>query len=724
MKKATINRVLLLLTACLVASLSCFIFTSLPKNAVAVSETGVAYSDYTLTATPAAGVTLTTDSAILSEQGVSSASFVAWNPNATKAKNWVNNVNRMTASVFNFVNPVDTSVYGQLVLNLDQTTTSAAIQFEFRFYRNEAGVVVGESEYTGSYVTTAIANGGKAILVIDLAPLADDNGMVSSFIILRYSDNRAQGNYPVNFALYDGYYVPNNSVAPKTGYTLVSTAEKAELAEGFSFATVVGYATSPLKAYVNQISRSKAIVIKFVKPIDTNVYYSIGIDSSKNIGAAVTYDFYPDLAGVKIGDPADSACTAEFTAATNARAIINLRLKDFADENGLVSSIIVVHTDDKRDGDYDNFGTSFYILPLTTKAAASADKTLEINGSDMIDGTSNAANNSKFWTVTGNKMYANDVYKGYAATIKFGTKIDVELFKTLLLNMNIVGPNTKYTYYVDLYKAGATDLTHGAATAKYSFFCSPGNSYNGTLVINLEDFADEEGLVESVTLVHYDNTGNNLQACNMQVFESYLMEEEFVSYEIEQYGRGYAMPEKTEENKVFVGWDIDGVLYAPFEIYKGEETKTATPVYIEFYMEAGASIRLSDPTGLRYSSFVSKESDAEIKDYVTVQYGTMFTSPNSAAKLEVLQSGSWIDTEDCYKFNGVMVNIAEEDYDRTFIGRSFAEITYASGEVTRVFAVGSHVERSVKGVAQAAIDAGDVTDPAQLAILNALAGNE
>ena len=325
-------------------------------------------------------------------------------------------------------------------------------------------------------------------------------------------------------------------------------------------------------------------------------------------------------------------------------------------------------------------------------------------------------------------MFANNLLKGYAATVKFGTAIDVNLWKTLELRLNFMGIANKYTFYFDLFKSGATDFGHNSATARYSILnsrdaSSADKAFVSALVIDLEAFANEKGLVDSITIVNYDNSGDNLNTGNLSVYESYLYTEAITDYEINGGEYTKSMPEKTDLNKVFIGWDIGGTLYAPFELYAGE-TATATPVYMDFYMDASASVRVDEPSGLRYTSNVSVESDEYLKNAVSgYNYYTWFTSPGSTGELKVLRVGSYVENDGFFKFNGVMVGIVEADYKRTFVGRSFVEITFKSGTIVRFLSVGSHVKRSVSYIAQQAIDNGDCADDAEkLEILKKFAG--
>lgn len=736
MKKQTFSRVILSLTACLVVSLCCFVFNIIPKSVVATEgQTVEAGVGYTMSATTVDGVSIIADG---SNFGAVNAPSFMDGTSATTAdgvrKVYINGFSRMKATVVNFTEQVDVKTYD--TFNFTFSCTASNLNVIFAFYPNESGVVVGETDNAGTYASGKASANTQIALSVDLRPFADENGKVTSFILVHANDTRKVNSEDadynaIDFSFYNGTLdkaVITSSLAPETNYCVTDRSLTLN-EEGITYP--LPYKNSSEKYYVNGFKRLCATTVYLNKPVYKTEVYSITVNFSKNMGNETQFDFYPNLESVTVGNIADSKHTAISIATNGVKDTTTIRIADLADENGKVSSFVIVHTTDNRADDF-AMTLNLFDFTLQTVADVTADNVLALDGKDMINGTSAASNSVGFITNTSaGKMYANNLLKGYAATVKFGTAIDTELWKTLELQLNILGLSNlsnKYTFYLDLYKSGATDFTHGAATARYtvtnSLNTAEENSFSSKIVINLEDFANEKGLVESVTIVHYDNSGNAAFG-NLSVFESYLSSEKFISSEISDGEYTMSMPEKTSENKVFIGWEVNGELIAPFKKYNGE-TATATPVYMDFYMINGASIRINEPAGLRYSSIVSAESDAYLKEAVqSYRYGTWFTSPGSTAELIVLQSNSWISDGGNYTFNGVMVNIAEKDYERTFIGRSFVEITYGNGETMRILSAGSHVERTVAGVAQSTIDAGECADDqTKLDILKKFAGIE
>lgn len=724
MKKTTFSRVLLLLTACLVVALSCFILTLIPKSAVAAEEkTVVAGTDFTLSGTPADGVSIIDSSA--SVNGVNTPSFMAGTYASSKI--YINGFTRMKATVVNFTEPVDVNAYDTFSTTF--SITASNFNMYFAFYPNVAGTVVGQTDNAGTYVSSAAASGTKLALAVNLKPFADEDGMVSSFILVHATDNRPDGDYQyLNISVYDGTLTKSGATStyvPGTDYT-VSSISFAQKADGVTYPTEIGKSGDSI--YVNAFKRLCATVVYLNKPISAENVYSFNVSFSKAMGDQTQFDFYQNIEGVTVGDLSDSKHTVISTAANGIVDNTTIRVADLADSSGVISSFIIVHTTDNR-GDNHPMAFKLYNITTTSVDSVTADNVLALDGVDIVNGTSNATNNVSFMTsVEKGKMFANNLFKGYAATVKFGNPIDINLWKTLELRLNIMGISNKYSLYLDLFKAGATDFSHNSADARYTVLNSrdensEDKAFVSGLVINLADFANEQGLVESITIVNYDNSGDKVNAGNLSVFESYLSTEAFEDYQVSDGEYTLSMPEKTAENKAFVGWDIGGKLYAPFSKYTGE-TATATPVYVEFFMEEGASIRVDLPAGLRFSSYFSASDLEALESSCTfVNLFTWITSPNSTKELEILRQGSWIEEGSLVKFNGVMVGIDKTDYTRTFIGRSFMEIAYEDTTVVRILSVGSHIERTVAYVAQEAIEDGEcANDTDKLAILKKFAG--
>lgn len=727
MKKTTFNRVLLSLIVCLVMALSCFTLTLLPKPAVAQGQkTVVAGTDFTLSGTPADGVSIVSSGEKFG--AVQTPTFMAGTDASPKI--FINGFSRMRATVVNFTEPVDVNVYD--TFSTEFTITASNINMIFAFYRNESGVVVGQTDNAGTFVSTSAPSGTRLALNVSLKPLADEDGFVSSFILVHVYDTRivnsADADFDgISFSMYDGVLTTVSAVDTYTAGTNFFVTDKslAQNADGVTYPSKTGIGVSGNSIYVNQFKRLCATVVYLTTPISVEDTYSITVAFSKAMGNATTFDFYPNVESVVVGNLNYSKHSVTSRAANGVQDTTTIRVADLA-KDGYISSFVIVHTSDEREDDY---GMTFKLFTITTTSIASVatDNVLAMDGVDMVNGTSNATNNVDFVDATSvGKMYANNLLKGYATTVKFGTPIDINIWKTLDLRLNMLGVSNKYTYYLDLYKAGATDFTHAGATARYTIFNSRDDivdeKFVSSLIINLPDFANANGLVESITIVHYDNSGDNVNAGNLSVYESYLDTKVVDEFEINGGEYTVSLPEKTAENKAFIGWEIGGKLYAPFTKYTGE-TATAKPVYFEFFMQNAASIRVTEPVGLRFGSYISA-SDLEYLESISgyVNLFTWITSPGSTSELEILRVGSWIEQGDLVRFNGTMVGIKEIDYTRTFIGRSYVEISYEGDALMRVLSVGSHVERNISDMAKELLNKGAYDDVNIVAILEKFAG--
>ena len=154
--------------------------------------------------------------------------------------------------------------------------------------------------------------------------------------------------------------------------------------------------------------------------------------------------------------------------------------------------------------------------------------------------------------------------------------------------------------------------------------------------------------------------------------------------------------------------------------------------------ESVASIRLGDPTGLRFATVIYEGRIQQLIDMGLVKsynHGTLIAPTdyltekelsfeNFTEKVDMLNvkstNGEYLDidgNEWTTHFVGSIVNIKEANYDRAFTGRGYLQVTLANGYVVTIYSATTK-SISVADQAQALIDAGAYAeDSADYAIL-------
>jgi len=176
----------------------------------------------------------------------------------------------------------------------------------------------------------------------------------------------------------------------------------------------------------------------------------------------------------------------------------------------------------------------------------------------------------------------------------------------------------------------------------------------------------------------------------------------------------------------FVGWETKKnskrILCMENSSYEIQEDMEFKAVWIDFQMLTGASIKLSKPTGIRFSSRISTESYNNIKELSqSISFGTVICPTDylddincfTTQKLSEKNKGYldiplkvWFDENDDFKeFTGVITNVKEKNYDRDFSARSYISIKYSNGSECRFYSAfdKKNNSRSISRVANAAV---------------------
>lgn len=183
----------------------------------------------------------------------------------------------------------------------------------------------------------------------------------------------------------------------------------------------------------------------------------------------------------------------------------------------------------------------------------------------------------------------------------------------------------------------------------------------------------------------------------------------------------YTLPALTEEGKTLLGYNVNGkFVKTGSEIIVVKDT-TVTAIFATF-ATSSASIRLNEPTGMRFRSYIDNATltylgemnieysigtliakSADITEDNTLKVENL-TLESSVQKLNIVMTsvGSSLNNEDGnLYFNAAIVSIKPSHYDWSFTARAYITFT-VDGETITVYTDGC--TRSVSEVAQSALD--------------------
>ena len=169
-----------------------------------------------------------------------------------------------------------------------------------------------------------------------------------------------------------------------------------------------------------------------------------------------------------------------------------------------------------------------------------------------------------------------------------------------------------------------------------------------------------------------------------------------------------------------VGYMVDGELLPANTSIPVNEDKTIVAYFVEFAMFNGASIRVSAPTGVRFSTQIDRGQLEEIEACgATVSFGTLIAmasdiTPEEMLDYSILTKGCEIkhldvetkvtlDVDRFVQFNGAVVGIKTTNYTKQFVGRGYMTITYSTGDTQTFYASVTDNARSVAEVAELAL---------------------
>ncbi len=194
---------------------------------------------------------------------------------------------------------------------------------------------------------------------------------------------------------------------------------------------------------------------------------------------------------------------------------------------------------------------------------------------------------------------------------------------------------------------------------------------------------------------------------------------------------GLVLPEVPVTDKQQLGYFYNGKIIPVGETIYAFNDSEIIAVYIDktdFKMQNGASIRVTEPAGIRFSTFVSDGFKTRIDNAAT--YGLTVKLGGLITKSEYITVGESLDyslltTEaDFYfidvekktdfltsetagysQYNTCVVGLDSSLYDTAFTAIAYMQVTYENGTTKTFYATAGDTSRSIKQVATAAYNA-------------------
>ncbi len=428
-------------------------------------------------------------------------------------------IKRGESVVLKFNEVIELTQYDTLTLSITKKISSQVV---YEFYKNSSTETAPKQTVTMTDAQDVIEK-----VTVDLSDYVV-NGKVESIVIKHLSDGAETEVDTFQLLVYDSELsllhppVTDKNLVAGTDFT-ISTNTQDFVIENLSPAAAAGYGGTPNKAWIN-ILRGKSVVMKFAEPVDVNVYDRLIIGVSKNISANALFSFYKNESG-------ETTAKETVTCKTNAVSqTAVLSLKNFADSEGKVSSLVFEHTSDERaEGEYDNFQAFIYdsvLLPVGggMSLIAKSDFVLSTDSNDakISDVT---LGSSVGYGGTPNKGFVT-VKRGESVVLKFNSPVDINEFNTfsIQISKNITS-NATFAFYKN---------ASGETAPKLQVVC---NTLSSAQQVNLflEDYA-VNGIVESIVIKHVsDGVATEVENFQLFVYDSALTiakEEEPADYKV------------------------------------------------------------------------------------------------------------------------------------------------------------------------------------------------
>lgn len=305
----------------------------------------------------------------------------------------------------------------------------------------------------------------------------------------------------------------NSVIQPNTGFTLSGQTEdlEASLADGYALTmgmnvgdgfVSVGNGGATSVSADDSYARKRATVVNFVEPINAKEIKIMRFGMTKNISATAYFDFYANHSTVTVGDPTFVRHTAIISGAADTPVYFYIRTADYADAAGFVNSLVVVHEDDDRDGDYSGFSSRFYPVTLSGgEMILAPGEGFVITASNNIGVTFPSAVGPVTEGATGmQKYYVNNVNNQNGTVVEFMQAVNINDYNTAVIEVRLYGYNSVPRTLTFIENKAGNTLDDVACSAHTSNKYTEEKEDHNFVTVDLRKLADEDGFVESFIL--------------------------------------------------------------------------------------------------------------------------------------------------------------------------------------------------------------------------------
>ena len=164
---------------------------------------------------------------------------------------------------------------------------------------------------------------------------------------------------------------------------------------------------------------------------------------------------------------------------------------------------------------------------------------------------------------------------------------------------------------------------------------------------------------------------------------------------------------KDTETEAFVGYEINGKLYSSDYSFTVNGDVEVKAVRVAFKMEQGAFIRISEPSGIRFTAKLSESDYNALVALVGAENVSLnvYVTNTANGKTAEKEAANRYTKNGTITFSGVLINIPESAYKTKFQGGAFMTVKYEDKEtVIKLRAIANDNERSVYEVAVSAAE--------------------
>lgn len=249
--------------------------------------------------------------------------------------------------------------------------------------------------------------------------------------------------------------------------------------------------------------------------------------------------------------------------------------------------------------------------------------------------------------------------------------------------------------------------------------------------------ADDEKIIGFIIGSEYDNTSSIRVSIGVKVEIEYTLndgENNVQNKTAYSVGETVTLQNPTKKGSLFVGWKIGDTLNKPLSEVTFNDNTVAEAIFVELET-TGASVRFSEPSGLRFENMVSANDYnalAKILSEENITLGTLIIPTSmlgsseeltlSTADVLNIERTKWksTETEGYNKFCAALTEIPEAHYKTELTATAYITVKYSDGSVVSYY--GNSIVRSISQVASSALEQSAFENEEQKALLEKFKG--